>query len=62
MNGNLMVGVQMLLALTEPFPQFGQNLFHGRRTQLELPEVSYQVRLPATIHTSPFVTDETENP
>jgi hypothetical protein len=61
MNGNPMIGVQMLLTLAVAFPQLGQNLFHWRRAKIELPEVCHQVRLPAAIHTTPFVADETKN-
>ena len=61
MNGNLMIGVQMLLALAVALPQLGQNLLHWRRTQFELPEVCHQVRFPAAIHATPLVADETQN-
>jgi len=61
MNGNLMIGVQMFLALAEPFPQLGQNLLYWRRTQIELPEVHHHARLPAAIHTPPFIAHETKN-
>jgi hypothetical protein len=58
---DLMVGVQMLLALAEPFPKFGQHLLHWRRTQLELPEVFYNVRRPRAVNASPPITDEAKN-
>jgi hypothetical protein len=61
MNGDLMIGVQMLLTLAEPFPQLGQNLLHWRRTQFEQPEVRHQVWLPAAIHTPPLVANEAKN-
>ena len=57
-----MIGVQMFLALAVAFPQFRQNLLHGRRPQIEPPEVCHYVRLKAAVHTSPLVTYETENP
>jgi hypothetical protein len=57
-----MVGVQVTLALAEPFPQLGQHLFNGRRAKFELPEVLHQVRLPPTVSASPLITDEAKNP
>ena len=57
-----MVGVQVTLALTEPLSQLRQHLFDGWRSQLELPEILHQVRLPATVNTSPFIADEAKNP
>ena len=56
-----MISVQMFLAPAEPFPQLGQNLLHGWRTEIELPEVLYHVGLPAAVHTPPLVADEAEN-
>jgi hypothetical protein len=61
LNRDLMIGVQMLLALAEPFSQLGQNLVNGRRTQFELPEVLHYVRLPAAIDASPLVPLKAEN-
>jgi hypothetical protein len=62
LDRDLMIGVQMPLTLAEPFPQLGQNLVNGWRTQLELSEVLHDVWLPATIHTAPLVAEEAENP
>ena len=57
-----MVGVQVTLALAEPLPQLGQDLFNGRRAQFELPEVLHEVRLPPAVNASPLVTNEAKNP
>ena len=62
LDGDLMIGVQMLFTPAEPFPQFGQNLFDRRWPQLEPPEVNHDVRLPAAVHASPLVAEEAENP
>jgi hypothetical protein len=59
---NLMVRMQVAFSLAETFPQFCQNLLHGRGTQIELPEIFHYVRLPAAVDTPPFVADEAENP
>ena len=61
LDWDLMISVQMLLPLLEPFPQFGQNLLHLRRTHLELPEVHHHVWFPAAVHAPPLIADETEN-
>jgi hypothetical protein len=60
-NRDLMIGMQMLLTLAEPFPQFSQNLLDRRRTQLKPPEVCHYARLPSAINTPPLVADEAEN-
>jgi hypothetical protein len=59
---DLMVGVQVTLALTETLPQLGEHLFDGRQAQFELPEVPDQIRLPPTVSASPLITDEAKNP
>jgi hypothetical protein len=59
---DLMVGVQVTLALAETLSQFGQHLFNGRRAKFELPEVPYQVRLPPAVNASPLITNEAKNP
>jgi hypothetical protein len=58
---DLMVGVQVTLALAETLSQLGQHLFYGRRTQFELPEVCHYVGLPSAVHASPLVPDEAVN-
>jgi hypothetical protein len=50
---DLMVGVQVTLALAEPLLQLGQHLFNGRRAKFELPEVLHQGRLPPAVNASP---------
>ena len=57
-----MVGVQVTLAVAEPLFQLGQHLFNGRRPKFELPEVHYQVRLPAAVNAPPLIADEAKNP
>jgi hypothetical protein len=61
-NLDLMVGVQVTLALAEPLSQLGQHLFDGRKAQFELPEILYQVRLPPAVNAAPLVTNEAKNP
>ena len=61
-NRDLMVGVQVTLALTETLSQLGQHLLDRRRSQFELPEVLHQVRLPPAVNASPLITNEAKNP
>ena len=61
-NRDLMVGVQVTLALAETLSQLGQHLFDGRRAQFELPEVPHQIRLPLAVSASPPITAEAKNP
>lgn len=58
----LMVGVQVTLALAETLSQLRQHLFDGWRSQLELPEVLHQVRLPPAVSASPLIANEAKNP
>jgi hypothetical protein len=59
---DLMVGVQVTLALAETLSQLGQHLFNGRRTKFEMPEVLHQVRLPPAVNALPLITNEAKNP
>ena len=59
---DLMVRVQVTLALAETLSQLGQHLFNGRRAKFELPEVLHQVRLPAAVDATPLIANEAKNP
>jgi hypothetical protein len=59
---DLMVGVQVTLALAETLSQLSQHLFNGRRAQFELPEVRHQVRLPPAVNAPPLIANEAKNP
>jgi hypothetical protein len=59
---DLMVGVQVTLALAETLSQLGEHLFYGRLAQFELPEVPHQVRLPPAVNASPLIANEAKNP
>ena len=61
-NRNLVVGVQVSLAMLLPLPQFIQDLLDRRVAQLKVSAVCHDVRLPPAIHTSPLVSLEAENP
>jgi hypothetical protein len=61
-NGNLMVCVKVALAARECAPQLFHDLIGQRGVQPGLAEVSYDVRLPATIQAPPAVALETEEP
>ena len=58
---DFVVGVEVSFAAVASTPQFGQNLFGRRRSEIELPEVPGQVRFPSATEAPPLVPDEAQN-
>ena len=59
---DFVIGVEVSSAAVAPTPQFGQHLLDWRGSEIELPEVPGQVRLPAAAEAPPLVPDKAQNP
>ncbi len=55
LDRNLMVRMQVAIAVVECLPQFQKHLIRGRRLDAGFAEYSHQVRLPSAIHTAPLI-------
>ena len=61
LDRNLMVRVQMRFSLVKSLAKFLKHFLCRRRSQVELPEIRDDVRLPAAIDASPLVPLKAEN-